>query len=411
MRPQASAPDAVAPPPGNPRFEHLDGIRGLALLTVIAYHAALVVEFTTSSHPLAFLLADLRFGPPVFFVLSAFLLYRPFVAARVSDAPPVSVRAFARRRALRIVPAYYVALLLVGGIGFLERANPEHASILTDEAWRYFGFAQAYDTDTWQTGLAHAWSIDVEVAFYLLLPLLAIAGSALSARLGTAHLEIALLVVLVAISGAVRTWLFLEQERLTEHFWLVVNLPTNFAYFAAGMVMALISARLPGTNRLRSGAEALARRPGVCWLLAGVLFVLSARLRSKLPLIGLTEYLTFLAIAVLVVLPAAFPKDERHPVLRLLSAPPLAWLGLISYGTYIWHGPMLSVAFGFDHDPEAFTRNVPVLFTITLAMSIACGAASYYVVERPLLRFKHRRRSVRMRRSAAHARKGHDVQD
>src|SRR4051794_41542872 len=101
-------PDAVAPPPGNPRFPLLDPLRAVAALCIVVTHTAAYSHFN-SLNPLGAWTARLDCGVAIFFVLSGFLLYRPFVAARLGGRPGPSVGRYARRRLLRIIPAYWVA--------------------------------------------------------------------------------------------------------------------------------------------------------------------------------------------------------------------------------------------------------------------------------------------------------------
>ena len=114
-------------------------------------------------------------GVAVFFLLSGFLLYRPFAQARFEGRRRPATLLYAQRRALRIVPAYWVALvcvvLLVGRSGESATASP----VFTPEGIiTYFGFLQIYDSNTLLGGISAAWTLCVEVTFYALLPLWAL---------------------------------------------------------------------------------------------------------------------------------------------------------------------------------------------------------------------------------------------
>ena len=150
----------------DPRFGLLDPVRAIAALMVVATHVASWAGLTRTPGVVAAIGARLDVGVTVFFVLSGFLLYRPFVRARLLGRTAPSAGAYAWRRVLRIVPAYWVALALSALV--LGMA----------EVWRspltYFGFAQIYG-DGVLGGLPQAWTLCVEVTFYVFLPVWALA--------------------------------------------------------------------------------------------------------------------------------------------------------------------------------------------------------------------------------------------
>src|ERR1700709_1272546 len=153
---------AVAPPPGNPRFPLFDGLRAIAALSVLVYHSAFYAGAQTQS---AFgeVLTRLNIGVAIFFVISGFLLYRPFVAARLDHKHGPGALAYARRRVLRIVPAYWVALTILAfypGVGGLW-----------SDSWPiFYGFGQVYSVDTVLGGIGPAWTLCTEGVFYAFLP-------------------------------------------------------------------------------------------------------------------------------------------------------------------------------------------------------------------------------------------------
>ena len=157
-------PDAVAPPPRHPRFPLADGVRAVAVLCVVAVHAVTTVG-ADGSVP-GRLALHLNVGVTIFFLLSGFLLYRPFVAARMEAKAGPRTLAYARRRFLRIVPAYWLALsilIVYPGVGGLW-----------SDAWPvYYGFGQVYSQDTILGGIGPAWTLCTEVVFYAFLPLYA----------------------------------------------------------------------------------------------------------------------------------------------------------------------------------------------------------------------------------------------
>ena len=162
----AAAAPALTPPPGNPRFPLLDAMRGIAAAMILFGHAAGASGFAVDN-ALGAYAARLNMGVTLFFLLSGFLLYRPFIAARLQGRPPIRIRDYARRRVLRIVPAYWVALTLLA-------LWPGLAGLWDGGTWwRYYAFSQIYWQESTLFGIPPAWSLCVEIAFYLALPFLA----------------------------------------------------------------------------------------------------------------------------------------------------------------------------------------------------------------------------------------------
>src|SRR5436305_3646930 len=140
-------------------FPLLDSIRAIAALSIVAYHSA-----SAADAPATTFTSRLNTGVNLFFLLSAFLLYRPFVRARLRCERVPSVSRYGWRRFLRIVPAYWVALT-VAALVFSQRDTFGHHGLL------YFGFGQIYAQQTALGGLLVAWSLCVEVTLYAFLPL------------------------------------------------------------------------------------------------------------------------------------------------------------------------------------------------------------------------------------------------
>jgi peptidoglycan/LPS O-acetylase OafA/YrhL len=107
-----AASPVLTPSPGNPRFPLLDATRAIAALSIVAYHVAFFARATEHGVSGA-LLSRLGVGVTIFFVISGFVLYRPMVRARWDGEPPRPLRDYASRRALRIVPAYWLALTVL----------------------------------------------------------------------------------------------------------------------------------------------------------------------------------------------------------------------------------------------------------------------------------------------------------
>ena len=370
---------AVEPPPGNPRFPLFDGLRAVAALSVVVFHTAFYSQ-AYQQNAFGPLLSRLNIGVAIFFVISGFLLYRPFVAARHGGPRAPALRDYARRRVLRIVPAYWVALTILA-------LYPGLRGMWSD--WPvYFGFAQVYSPDTVLNGIAPAWTLGTEIAFYAVLPLYAwAAGRWLRDRPGAVRLELLLLGLLAVASTVVRV------VAIGGHVGtLGLTLPATFAWFAVGMALAVVS-----TQPAAAVPRVLARA-GAAWVAAGVLYVVlcyslgrpAGYVFSERPgyAAALWEFVLSGAIAGLLALPAAFGWRAAGAPRRLLSAPAVAWLGLVSYGIYLWHNDV--IVWLIDHGLLRRFSGLPFLALTVAALLIvvAIAALSYYLVERPLLRLK-----------------------
>ena len=158
------------------RYAALDGLRGIAALAVFAIHVWIyqlpnTVELRRDSWEKT-LLFEGRVAFVMFFVLSGYLLYRAFARAALRQGEPVNVRSYLVRRAARIVPAYYVAIL--GTVALVSLAGDVPGRRLVDAAQLplFFVFGQNYSPDTLLKLNAATWTLAVEVAFYLMLPVI-----------------------------------------------------------------------------------------------------------------------------------------------------------------------------------------------------------------------------------------------
>ena len=267
---------AVMPPPGNPRFPLLDALRAFAALAVLFGHVAGAAHITVL-YWWGPLLANGDQGVTVFFILSGFLLYRPLVSAQLGGAPRPPWRDYARRRLLRIVPAYWLALTVLA-------IYPGLPGVFTHRWWYYYFFLQVYNHDVSIGGIVIAWSLCVEVSFYLLLPFYAVLIKRVTrdrTRLVRVRFELAILGALAVASLALR---FVDAS-------FPLDLPVYMQWFAIGMGLALVSAAWPEVAHQRRprSLEWIAVRPGLCWGAAVALYVLLSFLLGKPPAAGYSD--------------------------------------------------------------------------------------------------------------------------
>ncbi|MGN6332248.1 MAG: acyltransferase family protein [Motilibacteraceae bacterium] len=360
------------------RLAGLEGYRGLAAVLIVVYHVYQFVRVGdryplegTWAHPLLYAL-DTFVG--LFFVLSAFLLGLPFARRALEGGRAGSGREFLRRRAVRIVPLYYVAVLVVWA--------SRNGSFPGD--WRdlleHLTFTQVFDQQRIFYTIGPAWSLAVEVQFYLLLALLGWAACALCARLPTRAARTAVLLsgVAVLFAGSIvfrfvaeRSW----HEPVTA--WPVwFSLPARLDEFALGLALSVVVA-------LR-GNEPVNRPLLAVLLLAGAAFLAVA---VRAGAVDANPYLmrpTWAAIGFSLLLMATALSGSRSAANRLLDTRPLAFLGLISYSLYLWHEPVLLWLDAHHLLPARYGAGaiLPDL-VVVLAVSVLVAWLSYWVIEYP----------------------------
>ena len=368
---------------GNPRFPCIEGLRALAAVSVLVHHVAGTtgaVVGTAWGH----IYAHLDVGVSVFFVLSGFLLYRPYVAAHADGRPGPGLRRYATRRVLRIFPAYWVALAATFFV--LGTAAYDGLGSLP----RYFLLVHIYDSSHALRGIVPAWSLATELSFYAFLPLYAfVLGRLVANRARPLLLEAAGLVVLYTTGTAVHSWLVLTREGGTSStLWL----PAQLDLFALGMALAVAHVAVGRGQRL-AALTAGGRWPGWTWALAAVPFWVAAtqldlpREFGDVPDSGaIGRQVTYGLVAFLLVLPAVFGDQRRGWPRRLLRLRPVAYVGLVSYGLFLWHFPLLRYL--DEHGALAWLPEArfAAALVMTLGLGLVAATASWFLVESPLVR-------------------------
>jgi peptidoglycan/LPS O-acetylase OafA/YrhL len=389
-----SATRSVAVPVTTSRFGALDGLRACAAIAVVVSH---VVPRTPAGVWLQNPAVHLgNAGVAVFFVLSGFLLYRPFVAAHLNGSAPRPWTVYARHRVLRIIPAYWVALLgatvLVGGPeGYGLR--DAFADLTLTNLYRDVPFFA-------NTKLNISWSLSVELAFYLIVPFIALAVRTVLVRRasslrGRLHAELggvaALLMVMVL-------WRVGIRDHMTSLRSFDTWLPSMFDWFGAGMLMAIAVVWRDVGGRLPVWLTGLAGRWWVCWTGAIWSFAVFSVTRDAagyppgtFAVADIREYsarVTFIGItAALLVLPAVLGSRGTSRIDRVLRHRIPVYLGTISYGIYLWHVVVLDRLQETDVEWSLWS-----LLIVDLAVSVAIALLSWHLIERPILRFKDPRR-------------------
>jgi peptidoglycan/LPS O-acetylase OafA/YrhL len=372
----------VAPIRSGDSYPSLDGLRGIAVMCVVFTHlgfqSGISVKGTTGA-----LLDRLDFGVTLFFLLSGFLLYGPFVRAHLRGLPLPSIRTYLRNRGLRVLPGYWVALAVILPVSAMSFTNPRE--IATQVL-----LLQVYTPRHLLPGLTQMWSLSVEVSFYLLLPLLALAVRRGSDRL---RAQAWLCGSLVATSVL---WFFFSGGFGIGHtgvrnLWL----PSFLDWFALGMGLAVLRAWHDLTGRGRV-LDQLGDAGLTCWAVGALLFWTAATPLAgprglAHPTLGeaVVRHWLYGSAALFLMLPAVFGTDQRAPLRRFLESRPMRWLGKVSYGVFLWHLLVLDLTFRVL-DLEVFTGHFWALTACAVPGSLLAAALSLRLVEQPALNLKRR---------------------
>ncbi|WP_193048235.1 acyltransferase family protein [Mycolicibacterium baixiangningiae] len=345
------------------RVASLTGVRAVAALLVVLTHAA----YTTGKYGQGFaglVYSRMEIGVPIFFVLSGFLLFGPWVRAAARGGPPPSVRRYAWHRVRRIMPAYIVTVLAAYLVYHFRTAgpNPGHT---WEGLFRNLTLTQIY-TDSYlysflHQGLTQMWSLAVEAAFYVVLPLMAyVLLVLLCRRAWRPGVLLAGLAAFVAVSP-LSLWLVHSVDWLPDgaRLWL----PTYLAWFVGGMLLAVLQAI--GVRVYALVAIPLAV---VCYLIAstpiaGEPTTSPAALREALVKTGF-----YAVIATLTVAPLAL--GDRGFYSRVMASRPMVFLGEISFEIFLIHLVTMELVMVEILRYPIYTGSMVGLFVGTMVVTI-----------------------------------------
>jgi len=357
------------------RLDGFDGLRALSALCVVLFHAH--GRAPIPSHALVSLLPGLRGVAHVFFILSAFLLYRPFVKAHLRGTPQPGLRRYFSSRFLRIMPVYWLCLVAATMIGTTETRGLEGWFVQAT-------LVQIYSSYHTNLGLVVSWTLSVDVAFYVLLPIYAFVVQR-GLRFGSPLArEVVGGIAMMAIGIAYQNWAVGYHDRIVQ-YWP----PYFFPVFGVGFIVAAVYE----WNR----AEPERAAPVVGWLgrlslVWAALFAVCVYIGSRVgapayvfvPYGNMPEQMAFLGMAAFSAIAVAFPGRRRGPVQWLTENRPIVWLGATAtYGMYLFHVSLLIVISDRILGWPVGHGNFLVVFPLGLAASIGLGAVTYHLVERP----------------------------
>lgn len=345
------------------RVASLTGIRAVAALLVVLTHAA----YTTGKYPQGFtglVYSRMEIGVPIFFVLSGFLLFGPWVQAAARGGPPPSVRRYAWHRVRRIMPAYAVTVVAAYLVYHFRTAgpNPGHT---WEGLFRNLTLTQIYTDDYLYSflhqGLTQMWSLAVEAAFYVVLPVLAYVLLVVLCR--RAWRPGVLLVGLALFCAVSPLWLWVVHsvDWLPDgaRLWL----PTYLVWFVGGMLLAVLQA-------MRVHIYALAAIPlaVVCYLIASTPIAGEPTTSPHGLRDALVKTAFYAVIATLTVAPLAL--GDRGLYAKLLASRPMVFLGEISYEIFLIHLVTMEVVMVEFLRSPIYTGSMLWLFVGTMVVTV-----------------------------------------
>jgi peptidoglycan/LPS O-acetylase OafA/YrhL len=359
-------PDPPGPAPASEtsRIVGIDGLRALAVLGVMVFHA----DWLHAQGGF--------FGVDLFFVISGFLITR-LLLAELDRSGTISFRGFYLRRARRILPAMFavIAGAALAAVVLAPDALPllrvdALASALFVTNWHFiFQQLSYFEYIGRQPLLQHLWSLAIEEQFYLLWPLIVLA---LASRGGRRVLG----VVAVALAAASAAWMGVLADRIGRVYF---GTDTHAMGLLAGAALAAaapgISAWAHGTGEDGGGVRRTGMLLGIAGL-AGTLFLFS-QVSENHPWLYPWAFVASAVFSMAAIVACLMPG----PFGALLDAQPLRWIGERSYGIYLWHWPVFMLTRpGVDIE---LTQGPA--FALRCALTFALAAASYRFIEAPIL--------------------------
>jgi len=389
-------------------FPNLDGFRAVGCLMVMANHVAFAANMYDKHPEINRFLARFDISIPLFFLVSGFLLFRPFASSLLTQRSWPRLGDYASNRAWRILPAYWAAMataMIWFGVPTVSGAGVFDQHPFGSIAF-YSLLLQTFSAQSVFQGFGEfdqAWSIGTEITFYAALPLVALAWRRAGRDLDPLARRRLILWSCAGIwigAQVWRAWLASSEASWAPSaaFWL----PAHMDFFAIGMAMAALSVGHGIGLPLPRWIGYLGDRPWASWMIAGAIWLVVVNpggitelfeIRRN-PLDFSREYvakqLLYGIIGGFAVLPAVFGDQHTGLIRRFLGHRVMVALGAISLGTYLWHKCWLTQAEIWT-GAEPFQAPFLITLAITVAGGLASGALCHLLIERPVMERKRRR--------------------
>ncbi|MFP5361190.1 MAG: acyltransferase family protein [Thermoleophilia bacterium] len=396
-----------APPPGPPDLKPDvgistliagDGVRGVGALFVFATHVCLLADPVPNNNLLSYgwaapILGHIDLALSAFFVLSGYLIARPYARAYVAGTRRPRLRNYVRNRALRVMPVFYLLTVLVLLRFGLDGRIGEAPGAETSTLWQVLGqflFIQGQTAGPASIPIGPAWSIGAEVGFYVIVPFAAYGAYLLAARVSGSYERAALALAAIAVV----TFVSIALRAYDKYLFAWLTSPPAILYgFMPGVALGIAEPLFAKHVRARAQlATKIAWAAFALGLLCAVVYATSDYDPRQTPIhhaLGVRALLAALAtgllFAGLVVLQIG---TGRAP--RLFANKAMLWLGARSYSFYLVH---IWVLLELDHilgRNDSIETRVLVMGLIGFPLTVLSGAVSYQLVERPFLERKQR---------------------
>ncbi|GAA1305167.1 acyltransferase [Planotetraspora silvatica] len=396
----ASSPRAENPRPVSPdlpatggRQASLDGLRAIAAFGVLLFHVSIETGTALREGFLGGILSRGEVGVPIFFTLSGLLLYRPWVRVVLEDSPEPDTRIYLWKRLFRIMPAYWLVVV----VALLLWADGHRGDLWT---WTEMLFLlHNYDIDHWwyglgPQGLGQMWSLSVEVAFYLTLPIMAAALRAFATRGGApVAIRARRLLIGLAVFGGLSYVYTVFEFHPDYRPWMNIWLPRSWTFFVPGMMLAVVSVwARTGAEGPRRFGRAVHASTGSLWLIAALAYVIAATPVTGARFVGidgmwtgLFEQILYTTVAFCLVAPAALGPERGGLSASVLGGRTMSYLGRVSYSVFLWQFVVLYLWRDFTGQ-ATWTGDLVLNFVPVAGLTLLMAHLTYRYVEEPARR-------------------------
>lgn len=341
-----------------------DGMRGAAILLVMLFHSGI------PSFRGGFI------GVDIFFVLSGFLITSLLIKEHASSGS-INLKHFYLRRVLRLAPALILLLLTISITAFFLRLKGTAYADFTGILITLFysaNWVRAFDLHPMGL-LSHTWSLSIEEQFYMLWPVMFI----MLLKYAKSKKRIFNIVLFLSISSwLLRVWLTYSGFTADR---IYNGLDTRADALLIGCAAAIMHSSELRERWFRAGTKKylVLKRSGYAGFALPFVILFNISWRNQNTFYWMNFLLELLTAALIL----NVITNEKSLIKKLLTLKPLIWIGSISYGVYLWHDPVFEVMRSYGYSKTS-------ILVFGGIATLAVASASYYIIERPILRLKNR---------------------